>query len=54
MRVGHHQLDGAPEEGLARLYAAKHGLGTSEDVNERFRWLSKELSLPANPLLGKP
>ena len=43
-------IDAAPSPKLARFYAAKHGLGTSEDVNERFRWLSKELSLPANPL----
>lgn len=43
-------IDATQSPKLARFYAAKHGLGTSEDVNERFRWLSKELSLPANPL----
>lgn len=43
-------IDATPAPKLARFYTAKHGLGTSEDVNERFRWLSKELSLPANPL----
>ena len=48
-------IDAAPSPKLSRFYAAQHGLGTSGDVNERFRWLSKELELPANPLpLGAP
>ncbi|HYV44078.1 MAG TPA: hypothetical protein VFA20_04410 [Myxococcaceae bacterium] len=47
-------IDAAPSPKLGRFYVAKHGLGTSEDVNERFRWLSKELSLPANPLPVMP
>jgi dienelactone hydrolase len=43
-------IDATQGSKLGRFYAAEHGLGTSADVNERFRWLSKELDLPEKPL----
>lgn len=39
---------------LARYYEVSHGMGASDDVNERFRWLSKELGLPATPAASSP
>jgi dienelactone hydrolase len=48
-------IDAAQPPKLARFYATNHALGTSDGVNERFRWLSRELGLPATPLIpGSP
>lgn len=42
-------IDATGKPKLARFYEVEHGMGASDDVNERFRWLSKELDLPAAP-----
>jgi len=46
-------IDAAKDPKLARFYATDHGMGAADGVNERFRWLSRELGLPSTRITGK-
>lgn len=42
-------IDAAREPKLSRFYSTTHAMQSTDTVNERFRWLAKELGLPPEP-----